>query len=594
MGVPGVVITIGAVDKFSSVFSKGTASLQTFGEKSKQVGAGLTAVLTAPIIGAGFAGVQTALTLNKTMGNISTLLDGTNSEILDRTIQLKKIVQDTAIATGRSAEETAGGMFELISAFGDSAELAKQLQVNTLSAVGGQATLAESIALTASVTKSYGDTSAEAMQQVSDLAFVTNKLGSTNFQDLAANVGKVAPLAYQANISMEEMFATIASAAGVTGDTAEMTTQFSNLAASFIKPTKNMDKAIRSLGYQSGAEMVKQLGLMGSLQALEGVTKKYGVTLGKVFESKEGLILAQTLLTTLSADYTTKLGALGSAQGATAKAFDVQANGINKAGVQLDIMRQKVDASMVALGDRLLPILVKLTDTVLMPLAEKFASLNDEQMDFVIAVGSIIAIIGPAIFVIGSLATFITSASAAFAILNVWMLATTGSAIGLNVATGGILLAIAALITLLVVVIMHWKTIWEWTQKYIIPTFKVLANIFGVLFLAFNPVLGLMVLFIANFKEIKKLVEGAASWLGNVFGGGGSITVSGEGNSTVAQGTSLGASTSAATAAGGTSGFNGVLRLENVPRGSQVDVGKSTPGFNLDVNYGLAPVGVRQ
>jgi len=57
----------------------------------------------------------------------------------------------------------------------------KVLEINSKAAAGGVATTRDAIDLTSAVTKAYGDTSAAAVQGVSDLALETVRLGQTTF-----------------------------------------------------------------------------------------------------------------------------------------------------------------------------------------------------------------------------------------------------------------------------------------------------------------------------------------------------------------------------------------------------------------------------
>ena len=95
---------------------------------------------------------------------------------------LKDAVQEMAIAHGKDTQDLARGLYQTISALGDdAADTVKVLEINSRAATAGLATTEDAIALTSAVTKAYGDTSAAAVQRVSDLAFQTVKLGQTTF-----------------------------------------------------------------------------------------------------------------------------------------------------------------------------------------------------------------------------------------------------------------------------------------------------------------------------------------------------------------------------------------------------------------------------
>ena len=81
------------------------------------------------------------------------------------------------------------------------------------------------------------------MQKASDLAFLTVKLGQTSFPELASSMGQVVPLAATMKVSQEELFGAMATLTGVTGGTAEVTTQLRATMQEFLSPSSQMGKA---------------------------------------------------------------------------------------------------------------------------------------------------------------------------------------------------------------------------------------------------------------------------------------------------------------------------------------------------------------
>lgn len=96
-------------------------------------------------------------------------------------------------------------------------------------ATAGLAQTTEAINLTSAVTKGYGDATAEVVQHASDLASTTVRLGQTTFPELAASIGSVVPLAAALNVTQEELFGTMATFTGVTGNAAEVSTQLTSV-----------------------------------------------------------------------------------------------------------------------------------------------------------------------------------------------------------------------------------------------------------------------------------------------------------------------------------------------------------------------------
>lgn len=284
-------------------------------------------------LGVGLAGLGAASfkfgnALNKSMANVQTLIP----ESKERVKELKAEVQSLAIATGKGTTDIADGLYQVISAFGDSADTAKILEINAKAATAGVATTLDAINLTSAVTKGYGDTTAEAVQKVSDLAFNAVKLGQTTFPELASSIGRVTPLAAALGVSMEELFGVMATGTGVTGTAAEVSTQLRGILQSLSAPTKDMAALIAQLGFENGEAMIKQMGLKDTIGAITKAAEESGKPLQAYISSIEGQTLAMALSGPQADAFAEKLKAMGDVSGSTEEAFDAQTKGINRMG----------------------------------------------------------------------------------------------------------------------------------------------------------------------------------------------------------------------------------------------------------------------
>ncbi|NLI41850.1 MAG: phage tail tape measure protein, partial [Caldisericales bacterium] len=211
-------VRIGAdISELQKKMSEAGSTIEQSGQKMRSLGLSLTASVTAPIVGIGVAAFKASTDFNEAMANVASLIPGQKDRIDD----LKGSVQDMAIEFGKSTQDLAGGLYQVISAFGDSAESVKILEINTQAAAAGISSIEEAVALTSAITKAYGDTSADAVQKVSDLALQTVVLGQTTFPELANAMGRVTPIAEALGVTQEELFGSMATLTGVTGSTAE-------------------------------------------------------------------------------------------------------------------------------------------------------------------------------------------------------------------------------------------------------------------------------------------------------------------------------------------------------------------------------------
>lgn len=400
--------------KFEKEINKASRKFTTMGRDLSRTGKSMTQGLTVPLVAAGAAVTKFAVDFNKSMANVATLIPGN----LERVQELKGGVQDLAITTGKSTEDMADGLYQVVSAFGDlgqskPGETMKILELNAYAATAGVATVTDAINLTSAVTKGYGEVSAEATKKASDLAFMTVKLGQTTFPELASSIQATIPIAKQMNVSQEELFASMATLTGVTGNASEVSTQMASVLTGMIKPSKEMTEAVQALGYSTSSAMVQELGLQGALQALIGTTDGSNEAVGKLLGRKEALTAAFALTGAQAETFTQRLDDMANSAGATDEAFKEQTEGINKFGFQIEQMKQRFVVAAQKLGDALIPVLSKslgffekLAEGAA-KLAEWFTKLPSGVQSTVVAILGVVAAAGPLLMMFGHMNTAI-------------------------------------------------------------------------------------------------------------------------------------------------------------------------------------------
>lgn len=354
-------------DQFSDGMKKAAANAEGAGKrlagvssKATSIGKGLTMGITAPLIGAGVAAVTFSNKLNAGMANVASLIPGST----DRVNELKGTVQELAIATGSSTDDMADGLYNVISALGDTADTEKILEINARAAAAGLATTTDAINLTSAVTKGYGDTSAEATQKAADLAFTAVKLGQTTFPELAASIGKVVPLSAELGVSQEELFGIMGTATGVVGNAAEVSTQLRGVFQGLMSPTKSMSALYEKLGIKSGKAMIGQFGLQGSLEVVTKAAQDSGVPLADFLSSIEGQTIALSMAGPQAENLTQKTKEMAKAAGASDEAFKEQTEGINAAGFQWKQLQTEMTVVAQQVGDELVPVFAEIIGAV--------------------------------------------------------------------------------------------------------------------------------------------------------------------------------------------------------------------------------------
>lgn len=374
--------------------SLASAMKQFSGMKIGLAAVGTAAVAaTAAVVKFGADAVKSAAEFETQMANVSTLLDGTADQVSNRISQLSDDVIDVSNATGVSTGELSDGLYQIISAVGDSEDAISQMELAAKAAKAGGAETTDAINLLTAVTKGYNDTSGEAFQKASDLAFMTVKLGQTSFPELASSMGKVIPLSSALGVKQEELFGSFAALTGVTGSTAEVATQMKAVMSGLMSPTDGMTEALKSLGYSNANAALESLGLQGTLEALGGTVGGDTQALAKMFSSVEAQTAILALAGAQSEDFANKTQAMYEASGATDKAFEAQTDTLE---YTIQCIKNLGANFMTNVGRKILPV-VKSVAEKLLPAMQTGLEKLEPIMD------SLYASLSPAITVVGDM-----------------------------------------------------------------------------------------------------------------------------------------------------------------------------------------------
>ena len=358
------------------------------------------------VAGAAIAGATTAaVAFGKTsldaaakfetgMSNIATLLDGDTATVNKRIAEMGDDIMGVAKKTGLATDDLSNGMYQIVSALGDSADATSQLEVAAKAAKAGGATTVDAINLLSAVTKGYGDTSGEAWSKASDLAFQTVKLGQTSFPELAASLGKVVPIASALNISQEELFGSFATLTGVTGSTAEVATQMKSVFSGLMTPSTALSEKIGELGYESANAMLDQLGLIGTLDKLSAACGDDKQAVAKLFSSVEAQTAVLALAGSQTENWVQKTEAMAGAADATSNAFDKSTDNLQG---KLDKMKQVFETFKIRVGNILIPIVTNIVDKAIPKIEKAFDTLMPILSDVYTSAKPVIEAFGNAI-----------------------------------------------------------------------------------------------------------------------------------------------------------------------------------------------------
>lgn len=440
-----LMISIGAkkessLNKACLGASNDLASLGQTAKTAGKIAAGAMVAAATAVATLGTAAVKSAAEYEAQLANVSTLLTGTEAEVAARTAEIGDQVLEISNRTGVATADLTDGMYQVVSAFGDSADAAAILETAAKSAAAGNATTTDSINLLSAVTKGYGDTSAEAVQQAADLAFATVRLGQTSFQELAAGMGKVIPLASTLGLEQEQLWGAMATLTGVTGSTAEVVTQMKATMQAFLSPSKNMQAALKNMGYESGQALLESKGLQGSLEALKDAVGGNELAFAGLFSSVEAQTAVLAMAGNQAENLTSKTAEMYEATGAANTAFERQtnnlkydikmiknlgANFLTQLGTNiLPYVREFAEAAMPVVSEALEKIGGYMTGTII-PAAKTAAKWISEHRTLILALAAGIA---SATVAFKTMKTAATAIKAVKELKTVWEAASKGGA----------------------------------------------------------------------------------------------------------------------------------------------------------------------
>lgn len=227
-------------------------------------------------------------------------------------------------------EELATGLYQTISNGVPEDNWISFLEQSSKAAVGGLADLGQTVTVTSTLIKNYG-LSWDQAGAIQDKIQMTAKNGVTSFEQLGQALPRVSGSASQLGVSMDELMAVFATTTGVTGNTAEVSTQLSAVLNALIKPSAEATKAAEAMGIGFNAASVQAAGgLENFLLGLDASIKEYSAKTGQLseniygqlFGSAEALRLLGSLTGEQKDKFSENIGAMAESAGTIEEAFN--------------------------------------------------------------------------------------------------------------------------------------------------------------------------------------------------------------------------------------------------------------------------------
>lgn len=243
-------------------------------------------------------------------------------------------------------DELANGLYQVISNGVPEDNWIAFLQKSAKASVGGIADLGETVKVTSTIIKNY-DLSWDKAGDVQDKIQLTAKNGVTSFEQLAQALPKVTSNAATLGVSIDELMATFATLTGVSGNTAEVSTQLAAIFTALVKPSSEASKMAQQMGIEFDAAAIKAAGGMRNfLTDLDKNVKAYASKsgmleqeiYGKLFGSAESLRALGPLTGQLATKFNENVEAMKGSAGTIDDAFSIMSS---SGAASLQILKNK-------------------------------------------------------------------------------------------------------------------------------------------------------------------------------------------------------------------------------------------------------------
>lgn len=249
-------------------------------------------------------------------------------------VKLKDQVAELSHEVPIARDKLANGLYQVISNGVPENNWLTFLNKSARASVAGIADLEETVKVTSTIIKNYG-LDWEAAGSIQDKIQLTAKNGVTSFEQLAQALPRVTSQAATLGVSVDELMATFSTLTGVSGNTAEVSTQLAAIFTALIKPSSEAAEMAQQMGIQFDAAAIKAAGGMEQFlqqlgKSVQEYSKSSGVleqeVYGKLFGSAESLRALTPLMGNLSDKFSENVSDMKDSAGTIDNTFDTVAH----------------------------------------------------------------------------------------------------------------------------------------------------------------------------------------------------------------------------------------------------------------------------
>ena len=416
-----------SIDQYGKKVKEATEETQGFGEKAVSAVENLAGALAASGIAAEIDKIKDALmecskeaaNYETAMAKVYTIADEAKVTQSDMAAQLME--QSTVLV--QSSNDLADAAYNAISAGQDTANTVGFVADATKLAIGGYTDATTSVDILTTAMNAY-KMEAEQSTHVADALITTQNLGKVTVNELAANMGKVIPIAAAYNVNMDQLSSSYAILTANGIKAAESTTYMKGMLNELGDSGSTVGKILKEETGMSFGELMEQgLSLGDVIEILGESVNNDSAAFNELWSSSEAGVGALSILGSGAEKFNSVLEQMESSTGATEAAFQKMTDTTEYAEKRMQIASQNLK---IAIGNELNPTLKELYNTG----ADAFTWATDfvqEHPQVVQAVSVVVAGLGTAATAIAGVTAAVAAFKAVMAVTNPLVVGTTAA-----------------------------------------------------------------------------------------------------------------------------------------------------------------------
>ena len=450
--------------------------VEAFGNKTKEIGNGLTKNVTAPIAGLEVAAVKVGSDFSAGMSEVSAVSGATGKDLE----ALKDKAKEMGASTKFSASEAAEAMNYMAMAGWNTQQMIDGLPgILNLAAASGESLANTSDIVTDALT-AFG-LKAEDSSHFADVLAKTSSSANTNVSLMGETFKYVAPLAGTLGFSVEDTALAVGlmANAGIKGSQAgtALKTAIANLAS----PTDSMKEQMKKLG-------ISITDTNGSVKPLITILEELRTKFGKLSSAqqsaaastifgKESMSGMLAIINASDSDFNSLYENIKNADGAAKDMADTMQDNLQG---DLTTLSSALEGVGIKVSEVLEPALRDIVEAIT-DLFSWLNGLDDEITNIIVIIGTVVAAIGPLLVVIGTLAGPISTAISLFGKFKLALFGTTESAGAIGTVVSALSGPVLAIIALVVAIVAALVNLWNTNEGFRNAVVDIASQVMSIL-----------------------------------------------------------------------------------------------------------------